>query len=163
MLDQALQTRFQRLESRGVTMLLAAMPEELKKEIVASRRLEAAEVMYKLHCLFQPGGSAERTQILKNLVEPKVGSSIGELLGSIRSWRRQVGRAEELGAIPDGFVLVGVMTRFADTLAKLGGSQQELALDQRPQISNVKEFSEYLQAEAEELSLTFGGYSIDVN
>ena len=166
MLDHALQTRFQRLESRGVTMLLAAMPEELKKEIVASRRLEAAEVMYKPHCLFQPGGSAERTQILKNLVEPKVGSSIGELLGSIRSWRRQVGRAEELGVVlPDGFVLVGVMTRFADTLAKLGGSQlafrmasarQELALDQRPQISNVKEFSEYLQAEAEELSLTLG-------
>ena len=73
------------------------MPEELKKEIVASRRLEAAEVMYKLHCLFQPGGSAERTQILKNLVEPKVSLSIGELLGAIRSWRRQVGRAEELG------------------------------------------------------------------
>ena len=37
-------------------MLLAAMPEELKKEIAASRRLEAAEVMYKLHCL----GEAQR-------------------------------------------------------------------------------------------------------
>ena len=51
------------------------------------------------------------------------------------------------------------MTRFANALAKSGGSQlafQELAFDQRPQISNVKGFSEYLQAEAEESSLTLG-------
>ena len=35
-----------------------------------------------------------------------MGSGIGELLGAIRSWRRQVGRAEELGVVlPDGFVL----------------------------------------------------------
>lgn len=62
-------------------------------------------------------------------------------------------------------ILVGVMAKFADALGKVGGSQvvfrtasarQDLGLDQRPQLPSVKEFAEYLQADAEELSLTLG-------
>ena len=58
-----------------------------------------------------------------------------------------------------------MLQKFSDALARVGGSQlsyrlaaarQELALDLRPGINEIKDMAEYLQAEAEELSLRMG-------
>ena len=165
--DRDLGARFPRLEMKGVSTLLAALPDHLKKEMVAERRLSTVSIMARLFVVYQPGGGAERSALLRSLVEIKTTGSIHEVLGALRLWRRQLLRAEELGVtLPDGLILMTAMQKVADALVKLGGTQisyristvrQQLAVDIRPMVGNVKEFSEYLQAEAEDLALAHGG------
>ena len=59
----------------------------------------------------------------------------------------------------------GVLHRFADALGRLGGTQlaywvasvrQELGVDIRPGAVSIEQYAEYLQSEAEELSLGIG-------
>ena len=156
----------QRIEHRGISMLLAAIPEPLRKDLIASRSLSTTSILFKLYCTYQPGGTAERATLLKQLTEVKPGNQLREVLESVRLWRRWMSRAEELGVVlPDGLVLSGVMAKFSEALTKIGGSQvsyrlasvrQELGIDHRPGLAQVKEMAEFLQAEAEELTLVQG-------
>ena len=68
-------------------------------------------------------------------------------------------------ALPDPVILGGVLHRFADALGRLGGTQlayrvasvrQELGVDIRPMAPSIEQYAEYLQSEAEELSLGIG-------
>ena len=156
----------QRVEMKGVNMLLQVLPENIKRDVVASRTLSSTSIMFKLYTLYQPGGSAEKTGLLKQISEPKVTGNGQDLLQSIRTWRRWLARAQELRLIlPDSMILAGVLGRFSDALAKNGNAQlgfrlstarQELGVDYRPTREAVWEMAEYLQAEAEELVLSMG-------
>ena len=61
----------------------------------------------------------------------------------------------------DGLVLLTVLNKIAEAVGKAGAQasfrissvRQELQVDVRPHLAKIKQFSEYLQAEAEELSL----------
>ena len=155
-----------RVEMKGVTMLLQVLPEPVKKDIVASRTLSSANILFKLYTLYQPGGGSEKAGLLKQIVEPKIPHGANDLLMGLRQWRRWISRAQELGlSLPDPTIMATVLGRFADSLSKSGGHQmsfrisaarQELALDHRPTIGSTRDFAEYLQAEAEELSLLNG-------
>ena len=155
-----------RLEQRVVPMLLKCVPESIKQDLIASRTMTVTGIMYRLWTIFQPGGSSERVSILKQLTEPKVASSAPDLLGGLRRWRRLMSRSLELNlALPDPIILGGVLHRFADALGKLGGTQlayrvasvrQELGVDLRPLALAIEQYAEYLQSEAEELSLGIG-------
>lgn len=113
--------------------------------------------------VFQPGGGAERT----SLAEVRIGTTIHDVLGTIRLWRRWVSRALELKvAITDPLILMQVLGKMSDAVGKLGGAQvayrlasvrQELQVDQRPLLPAVQEYAEFLQAEAEDLSLMTAG------
>ena len=68
-------------------------------------------------------------------------------------------------ALPDLVILGGVLHRFADALGKIGGTQlayrvasvrQELGVDIRPMAPSIDQYADYLQSEAEELSLGIG-------
>eukprot|EP00435_Cladocopium_sp_Y103_P007186 s2559_g2.t1 len=153
-----------RTETRVVGMLLQALPEDLYEEIVASRRMDADQILFKLYTVFQPGGQTERTSLLQLLVgwNPSSNNAV-EIAASIRNWRRWVVRAEELQIVlPDPLVIAGVVAKMSDVLAKVGGAQvgyrlasvrQHLGIDLRPGMNENRMFSELLQAEAEELSL----------
>ena len=155
---------FQRVEQRGVSMLLGVLPEPIRRDIIANRSVSTVLILYKLHTIYQPGGAGERGSLLKNLTEVKPGSTIPDILASIRLWRRWTSRALELGvSIPDALILVQVLTKFADATTKVGGSQvayrvasvrQELQIDHKPNLQSVLEWAEFLQAECEELSIT---------
>ena len=155
-----------RLEQRVVPMLLKCVPESIKQDLIASRTMTVTGIMYRLWTVFQPGGSSERVSILKQLTEPKVANSAPDLLGGLRRWRRLMSRSMELSlALPDPIILGGVLHRFADALGKLGGTQlayrvasvrQELGVDIRPLALSIEQYAEYLQSEAEELSLGIG-------
>ena len=79
-----------RLEQRAVTMLLGALPESLRQDIIASRRLTTTGILFRLYTSYQPGGSGERTGLIRSLSEVKVPAGLVELLGSIRQWRRSL-------------------------------------------------------------------------
>ena len=76
-------------------------------------------------------------------------------------------RALELKvAIPDPLILMQVLGKMSDAVGKLGGAQvsyrlasvrQELQVDPRPLLPAVQEYAEFLQAEAEDLSLMTSG------
>ena len=163
---KAYPVHLQRIEQKAITMLLQVLPESIKKDVVASRLLSTVNIMYRLHTLFQPGGGGERTNLLHQITSPKTTGAVSDLLASIRQWRRWVSRAEELAvSLPDATVLVGVMAKYCDSLSKLGGSQlafrlasarQELQIDYRPTYPAIKELSEFVQAECEELHLLNG-------
>ena len=155
-----------RLEQKVVPMILKSVPETIKQDLIASRTMTVTGIMYRLWTIFQPGGSSERVSILRQLTEPKVAGGAPDLLSGLRRWRRLMSRSLELNlALPDPIILGGVLHRFADALAKLGGTQlayrvasvrQELAVDVRPAALSIEQYAEYLQAEAEELSLGIG-------
>ena len=151
-----------RVEQRGLSMLLAALPDPIRREIISARKMSATEIMFRLHQIYQPGGTSERGNLLKNLADPKVGNTLTEALQTLRLWRRWLARAEELEvALPDGLVLLTVLNKIAEAVGKAGAQasfrissvRQELQVDVRPHLAKIKQFSEYLQAEAEELSL----------
>ena len=156
----------QRIEMKGVNMLLQILPENIKRDVVASRTLSSTSIMFRLFTLFQPGGSTEKAGLLKQISEPKIAGNGHDLLQGIRTWRRWLARAHELNLVlPDSMVLAGVLAKFSDALAKCGNVQlgfrlstarQELGIDHRPTRETVTEMAEYLQAEAEELALTLG-------
>ena len=155
-----------RLEQRAASMLLGSLPEMLRKDIISSRRLSSVAILFKLHTVYQPGGGAERGSLLRNLTEIKVGHSVNDLLMAVRNWRRWVARSCELHlTLPDPLILMQVLGKAADSLAKHGGTQvsyrlssvrQELQLDHRPSLGAALEYAEYIQAESEELALMVG-------
>lgn len=78
---------FQRIKQRG------ALPDSARRDLVSGRQLSVVHIPYRLHIAYQPGG-AEKTQLLKNLVEAKFTASSTALLTQVRLWRRWLGRAE---------------------------------------------------------------------
>ena len=86
-----------RTERRARSMLLQSLPEGLRVELIAERKITAVEVVYKLFTKFRPGGPSERVEILRQLTDTKVGNSAAEILTWTRQWRRVIARAHELG------------------------------------------------------------------
>ena len=146
-------------------MILAAMPEEPRREAIAARKLSVSELLFRLFITYQPGGQKERAALLMELADEKTNNFNGalELLRAIKAWRRNIVRTQELGVqLPDPLVLANVLAKWADGLGKLGGGQaayriatlrEMLDLDGRPTHGQVAEFAEVLQAEAEQLVL----------
>ena len=159
--NQRLAEQFSRLEQRGISMLLGCMTETLRQDVIASRRLSAVGILFRLFTTYQPGGTGERTSLIRGITDVKVPTGLVETLAAIRLWRRSVGRSEELRVTVDPLVLTGVLAKFAEGTAKLGGNQvafrlatmrQQLDVDRTPQLDTVKEWAEYIQAELEELA-----------
>ena len=57
--------KWPRTEQRAVTMLLAAVPDPIRRELISSTKLQSVEILYALLCRFQPGGVHEKTSLLK--------------------------------------------------------------------------------------------------
>ena len=64
-----------RTEQRGISLLLKAIPSSVKETVIAERLLSTTGILFTLLKNFQPGGSSERTLLLKELSEIKVGKS----------------------------------------------------------------------------------------
>ena len=155
-----------RTERRALAMLLAAIPESIRNEIVSTRRMSTEQVLFRLSVVFQPGGSQERFKLLQSLTDSKFGTSAPDVLEWVRTWRRQVRRSLELGIVlPDALVLTGILTKCADVLCakspqisyRLNMVRQQIGLDYQPHVNTILVFAEHLQAEAEELSLSSHG------
>ena len=103
---------YPRTERLALSMLLASIPETVRDELVASRKLTLDQVLFWVSVLFQPGGSAEDTKLLHCSTDGKCGNSVGEILEWLHQWRRNVQRAVELNAVlPDGLVLLGAFSK----------------------------------------------------
>ena len=152
-----------RTERRALAMLMAAVPDNVSNEVVASRMMSTDQLLFKLFICFQPGGASERTKLLHNITDGKCGTQVSEMLDWLRVWRRTVQRAVEFHVtLPDGLVLMGALSKCSDNLSqksaqvayRLNMVRPQLGVDHQPVMSSILSYAEYMQAEAEELQLS---------
>ncbi|CAE7197513.1 GIP, partial [Symbiodinium sp. KB8] len=99
--------KWYRLERRVLTLLLSAMPRGVKEDTITHRVENVTSVLYRLHVLYQPGGTAERTAILGHLSGSSGTEDPAEVVAKLRKWRRYLARADEMGiAAPDASILL---------------------------------------------------------
>ena len=153
--------RFVRTEQRGVTLLLKAVPEEIRKELISAREITSTGVLYRLLVTYQPGGPGERALILKKLTDLGNLRNYTEAASSLREWRRYYLRAQEIGAtLPDPTLLAVALERVVQLVNK-GGTQafrvaqarSQLGLDTAPTSLGIWSYSELLLAEMDTAKL----------
>ena len=155
--------RYQRVESRAVTLILAAIPQNLREEAVSNRWLTAASLLFRIQCVYQPGGSSERSLLLSQLVSPEVANSCGGAVTVLRKWQQHLSRIRELKAsLPDSSLLLkGVDGSMASLLAqfpalnfRVNSFRNRASLDYNPSVATVVQLVRLLQAEFESAALS---------
>ena len=74
---QSLQVKkWQRLEKRMASMLLAAVPDQQREELVAAKRLTVFSILCHLQLTYQPGGLGEKQTLLHNIESPPEATSL---------------------------------------------------------------------------------------
>ena len=79
--------KWSRANARACAMILAALNPGAKAEMVARRTTQVApQIMFRLHALYQPGGSAEKALAWNHLQHPGVIQDSG--VSALRAWGR---------------------------------------------------------------------------
>eukprot|EP00435_Cladocopium_sp_Y103_P005472 s1608_g1.t2 len=153
-------TTWARLEQRGQSMLLGALPEGLKSEVLASRSTNTVEILYRIYTRYQPGGLGEKALLLRQLVDGKTPNSASEFLEQVRNWKRNLRRAQELNvATPDPTLLIGALDKMSSAIIKtstqmafrLNSTRAQLMVDINPTLASVTNYADAVMAEAEGL------------
>eukprot|EP00435_Cladocopium_sp_Y103_P026508 s181_g6.t1 len=122
-------------------MLLQALPEGLKSEVLSTRSIHTVEILYKVYVRYQ----------LRQLVDGNAPGGTGELVEQVRAWKRNLRRAQELNvATPDPTLLIGALGRMAQLMA-----------DVSPTLTNVTSYADAVMAEAE--GLLHAGAQVNTN
>ena len=157
------QERWQRLERRMSTMLLHAVPESVRDELVAGRKMGVFSILTHLFLTYCPGGVMEKTMLLRNLEEPPEVANIGDAPAALRKWMRWKARTAEIGAvIPDAALLLKGLNRLTkrvldsnrDLQFRIQLARSSLGVDTTPTELSVSRFATHLLAEIEQVALT---------
>ena len=88
-------------------MLLQSVPENVREELVASRRLDVFGVLTHLYLVYCLGGVMEKQTLLKNLEESAEIFNLSEAPNVLRKRMRWRSRTQEIGATaPDSALLL---------------------------------------------------------
>ena len=149
---------FVRLDQRVTTLLMSSLPDSVKQDLVATRQLHAAGVLFCILRKYQPGGLNEKTATLAALTQTSEASGPIEAADSLRLWQRQVNRVKELGAtLPDPTLLVraldvimrGVLNQNPQASFRVSSFRLAQQIDVSPDERSVYNLHEMLLAEAE--------------
>ena len=151
-----------RLERRASAMLMSALPEQIKDEVLSSRMVTTFGILCKLYVAYQPGGLAEKSLVLSALESPKEETTLGSGVAGLRKWIRWRRRARDIGvSIPDPTVLVRGLTKLTrrilgahgDLAFRISLARNTLMMDSVPNHTTVGQFADHLLAELEQLHL----------
>ena len=96
------EAKWVRLDRRGATILLGATPEDIKKELVATRTRTTLEVLSRLMVIYRPGSALEKGQLLRRIESPDQAATVQEAIEGLRQWLRHYQRARDLKlSVPD--------------------------------------------------------------
>ena len=149
-----------RLDQRVTMMLVNALPQELKNELIATRELYTAGVVFKVLRTYQPGGLSEKAATLASLTGTTPADNAVDGASALRLWRRQALRARELGVtLPDPTLQVRaldtVMSKLlqADPQAtfRVQAFRLREEVDVKPNQLTVDKLFEMLQAECDQM------------
>ena len=155
------QPRWSRLERRASTLLLMALPEGQREDLISSKRLTALRIVCHLLVTYQPGGLAEKEVILRQLESPGETTTLGEAVQALRKWSRWRRRASELGVSePDPFLLLKGLNKIIrrpleanrDLSFRISLARSTLQVDATPTSSSVTSFAMHLLAEFEQVA-----------
>ena len=155
------EAKWSRLDRRVLTLLLNAMTVTAREDAVTHRVSNVASALYRLHILYQPGGSSERAAILRQLEGASAGEDPNEAVTALRKWCRYLERAEESGiSPPDASVLLrGVeiiigktVERHHDVRFRLSLVKNDLQLQNRPSRESVMKYVNNALAELQQIS-----------
>ena len=154
-------TRYQRVESRAVTLVLASIPPNLRDEAVSNRWLTTASLLFRMQCVYQPGGSSERSMLLSQLVSPEIMKTCGGAVTALRKWLQHFNRVQELQAsLPDSSLLLkridgataSLMAQYPALNFRVNSFRNRASLDYNPSVTTVLQLVRLLQAGFESAS-----------
>ena len=152
--------KWARLERRASTMLLMSLPQNLREELVSTKRVSALRIVCHLMMIYQPGGLAEKELILRQLEMPPESGSLAEAVQGLRKWTRWRHRASDLGVQePDPFLLLKGLNRLTkkpleqhrDLSFRISLARSTLQVDSTPTSRSVTSFALHLIAEFEQV------------
>ena len=152
--------KWSRLEKRASTMLLMAVPEGQREDLISSKRLTALGIVCQLLVIYQPGGLAEKELILRSLEQPIETSNLPEAVQSLRKWMRWRRRASDLKICePDPFILLKGLNRIIrkpleshrDLSFRISLARSTLQVDATPTSSSITSFALHLLDEFEQV------------
>ena len=155
--------KWSRLERRTASMLLQAMPEAIKEELVSARRLSVFGILTQLLLTYCPGGVMEKQTLLRSLEDPTEVATVGEAPAAIRRWLRWKLRSQEIGAVtPDPALLLKGLNKLTRRVLEANKELQfrvslarnSLGVDTRPTDTTVSQFATHLLAEIEQVALS---------
>ena len=147
-------------QKRVAVMLMQAIPEGIRQELIAMRAMDAASILFKVYKTYQPGGLAERKQMLQHLTTTVVAKTPSEAVSALRLWRRQAQRAVELkAAMPDSVLQVRALSTIMDSLLerdaqaafRVNAHRMKSGIDISPTEETVGLYCELLLSEAEQM------------
>ena len=148
---------YDRLDQRVTSLMMQAVPKCIKDEVVATRALSTAGILFKIYRVYQPGGLGERSKLLADLTSASKTSTASEVVTALRLWKRKASRATELSAqLPDPLLIrtlddtaKPVIEGSAQAAFRIQSFRMQHALDVRPSLENVSLYYDLLLAEAE--------------
>ena len=158
--------KFQRVESRAVTLLLAALPASVKDDLVMNRWLSSSSILFRVLCIWQPGGSNERAHLLSQLVQPEACKGFREALPTLRRWQQNLQRAREIHAtLPDPSLLLRGIDQATSAILssspmiafRVNAFRHRSGLDYNPSVVGIVQLVRLIQAEFEAASLVTEG------
>ena len=153
--------RWTRLERRASMMMLQAVPEAQREELVSAKRLTAMKVLCHLLVTYQPGGLAEKEVILSNLENPPEAQTVPDALQGLRRWMRWRRRAGEMAVSePDPFILLKGLGKVVKKSLEMNKelsfrvslARNNLQVDSNPTSKSVGAFATHLMAELEQIA-----------
>ena len=102
--------KYLKLEKRVAALLIAALPQTMRDEMVSWVQ-RVHQQLFRLLVCYQPGGSSDRALVLAQL-EPKDGpSDVTEVVAALRKWFRWLQRARDLQlSLPDPSVQIKALS-----------------------------------------------------
>eukprot|EP00439_Symbiodinium_sp_Y106_P060173 s989_g8.t2 len=91
------QGRYGRVNARAAGMVLAALPQEVKSEMITKKISgSTASLIFKLLTAYRPGREKEKTLFLQQLTSPEAAAAAEEAVQGLRRWGRWHARAKDL-------------------------------------------------------------------
>ena len=158
--EEISKSKWSRLERRAAGLLMAAIPSNIREEIVSTRSVNAMGILTRPFTVYQPGGLAEKALILTSLENPKEESSVSGAVQALRRWIRWRRRAADVGvSVPDPTVLMKGLTRLTKRVMsanpelafRVSLARNTLLVDSIPNHKTVSQLADHILAEFEQL------------
>ena len=156
------QGRYGRVNARAAGMVLAALPQEVKSEMITKKISGSTAILiFKLLTAYRPGREKEKTLFLQQLTSPEAAAAAEEAVQGLRRCGRWHARAKDLTVtVPDPVLMIkglaaivsGVLGRHQDVWLRTSMVRQKLQLDSNPTEETTLGYHKHLQAEMELLS-----------
>ncbi|CAE7803587.1 RE1 [Symbiodinium sp. CCMP2592] len=159
--DMLKEAKWLRVDKRAATMLLQAIPDSIKTEVLANRLQTTLSILARILTIYRPGSAVERQQVLKALESPTTASSPMELVEVLRRWARWLKRAQDLALqVPDPSILLRGLDAASRTQLEKHGEvafranmlRYSLELDSAPSLISVVKLQSHLLAEFEQIA-----------